>query len=196
MRNRKLPMLWVKHREDAFRKTGLRHQRIDSSFEYADRDIFRELVEPARKRGMKTYARILDGGGQRALEGYANVLTRDIYGKPGTTACWNHPEYRSWWADSVADMFGNYALDGLQWGAERQGPLMNVILPWNDAAPGCFCQYCNARGRAHGIDPERARQGFEQLFLYTKTKHPDGAFTEFLRVLLRYPEILAWEYQY
>jgi len=25
---------------------------------------------------------------------------------------------------------------------------------------------------------------------------PDGAYTEFLRILLRYPEVLAWEYQY
>ncbi|HEY3835734.1 MAG TPA: hypothetical protein VGL72_04155 [Bryobacteraceae bacterium] len=29
-----------------------------------------------------------------------------------------------------------------------------------------------------------------------KVKPADGVFSEFLRVLIRYPEILSWEYQY
>ena len=53
MRNRKLPSVWIKHHEAAFQGTPLRHQRVDASFEYADRDLFTELVDPARKRGMK-----------------------------------------------------------------------------------------------------------------------------------------------
>jgi hypothetical protein len=102
----------------------------------------------------------------------------------------------------VEDLFRSYSLDGLQWGAERQGPLMNVILPWNDAPPVCFCEHCRARGKAHGIDAERARQGFQDLYTYVRAlmagmlKPADGVFTGFLRVLLRYPEVLAWEYQY
>jgi hypothetical protein len=99
-------------------------------------------------------------------------------------------------------MFRNYQLDGLQWGAERMGPLMNVIMPWNDGAPTCFCEFCRVRGKAKGIDVERARQGFENLYVYVRglmsaqEKAADGIFTGFLRILLRYPEILAWEYQY
>ncbi len=79
---------------------------------------------------------------------------------------------------------------------------MNVILPWNDGAPVCFCEHCRARAREKGIDAERARKGFEELFVYVralmagKLQPADGVFTGFLRVLLRYPEILAWEYQY
>src|SRR5262249_10906304 len=96
----------------------------------------------------------------------------------------------------------NYELDGLQWGAERMGPLMNVILPWNDRPPTCFCEHCRARGRAHGIDDERARRGYAELFAYVrgliagKPTLADGVFTGFVRILMRYPEILAWEYQY
>lgn len=203
MRNRKLPSVWIKHHEQYFKGTTLRHQVVDRSFEYSDRDLFAELVEPARKRGMKLYARILEGTGLGStVANYSSIVTRDVYGRPTTVACWNHPDYRNWWTATMEDMFRSYPLDGLQWGAERQGPLMNVILPWNNGAPTCFCEHCRARGRAKGIDPERARQGFEQLFVYVrglidgKPKPADGVFTGFLRVLLRYPEILAWEYQY
>jgi hypothetical protein len=201
MRSRKLPAVWVKQHEQYFRDTSLRQQRADSSFEYADRDLFAEVAPSLRKRGMKLYARILEGSG-RSIDGFSKVVTRDVYGRPTTVACWNHPDYRAYWNAIVEDLFRSYPLDGLQWGAERQGPLMNVILPWNDGAPTCFCEHCVARGKAKGIDTERARKGFEELYAYVralidgKAKPADGVFTYFLRILLRYPEILAWEYQY
>jgi len=31
--------------------------------------------------------------------------------------------------EPVLDLIRSYDLDGLQWGAERMGPLMNVIVP-------------------------------------------------------------------
>ncbi|HEV2687648.1 MAG TPA: hypothetical protein VGV35_03815, partial [Bryobacteraceae bacterium] len=136
------------------------------------------------------------------IKDFSKVTTRDIYGKPVRVACWNHPEYRAWWNATVEDLFRTYPLDGFQWGAERMGPLMNVISPWNDAAPTCFCEHCVARGRASGIDPERARKGFEELYVYVrglingKPRPADGVFVGFLRVLIRYSEILSWEYQY
>lgn len=45
----------------------------------------------------------------------------------------------------MEDLFRSYGLDGVQWGAERMGPLMNVISPWNDNPLTCFCEYCKAR---------------------------------------------------
>jgi hypothetical protein len=201
MRNRKLPAVWVKTHEQFYKNTTLRHQVPDSSFEYADRDLFEEVQEPARRRGMKVYARILEGASP-TIRNFSKVQTRDVYGKSLRVACWNHPEYRAWWNDTVEDLFRTYRLDGFQWGAERMGPLMNVILPWNDAAPACFCEFCVARGKANGIDPERARKGFEELYVYVRGlmagnhKPADGIFAVFLRALIRYPEILAWEYQY
>ena len=204
-RGRKLPMVWVKHHEQYFKNTSLRHPVTDPAFEYANRDLFAEMLPAVRKRGMKLYARILEGSGRDTADhiaNYAKVETRDINGRNLTTPCWNHPEYRAWWMATVEDMFRSYELDGLQWGAERQGPLMNVILPWNNEPPVCFCEFCQKRGRANGIDPERARQGFANLYQYTqglmsgKVKPADGVFAEFLRVLIRYPEVLSWEYQY
>jgi hypothetical protein len=203
MRTRKLPAVWVRHHEQAFSGTSLRHQRVDGRFEYADRDILAELLQPCRKRGIQLYARILEDTGRVAQDNIANysqVLTRDALGRTGSPPCWNHPEYRAFWVATAEDLFRTYELDGLQWGAERHGPLMNLFLLGR--VPFCFCEHCRARGRAHGIDADRARQGFEDLYRYVQSmlgggpRPADGTFVGALRVLIRYPEVLAWEYQY
>ena len=203
MRDRKFPVVWVKHHDRYFANTSVRHKPVDPTAEYANHDIFAELREPLRKRGMKLYARMLEGTDLSAtVTNFAKVCGVDAYGKPNKIACWNHPEYRAWWTGTVEDVFRTYDLDGLQWGAERMGPIMNVVMPWNDDPPSCFCTHCEARARAAGVDPARARRGFQELYTYVralidgKAKPADGVFTEFLRVLLRYPEILGWEYQY
>jgi hypothetical protein len=196
-----LPAVWVRHHDRYFRDTTLRVRPTDPSLEYADRDLFAEMLTPARRRGMKVYARVLESSG-RSIEHFEKVVTVDVYGNPTQTGCWTHPEYRAFWNAVVEDLFRSYELDGFQWGAERMGPLMNVILPWNDRPPTCFCQHCRARGRDKGIDPERARKGYDDLYVYVRglmanrPKPADGVFAGFLRILLRYPEILAWEYQY
>src|SRR5882724_9058148 len=46
MRNRKLPAVWVRHHEQYFKDTTLRHQVPDSSYEYAGRNLFEEVQEP------------------------------------------------------------------------------------------------------------------------------------------------------
>ncbi len=198
--NRKFPLVYVKTHEQYYKNTTLRHQQLDATFEHQSRDLFAELAAPARARGMKVYARVLESSAMsRVVANYAKVVTRDLNGRATNTACWNHPEYVGFWADTMEDLFRSYDLDGIQWGAERQGPLMNVISPWNNDAPSCFCEHCNARAKAAGIDPERARQGFAALHAYVQAGQPrqaDGQFVGFLRVLIRYPEILAWEYQY
>ncbi len=196
---RNFPLVWVKTHDAYYRNTTLRHQVVDSSHVHHDRDLFQEMMEPARKRGMKVYARILEAGG-RTIANFSKVVTRDINGRPTTTACWNHPEYIGFWADTMEDLFRTYDLDGVQWGAERQGPLMNVISPWNDQPPACFCDFCNARAKAQGIDAARARKGFEELYNQAQgrgdTRNADGVFASYLRIFFRYPEILSWEYQY
>jgi len=196
---RKFPMVWVKTHDQYYKDTTLRHQVVDSTFEHHDRDLFAELAAPARKRGMKVYARVLEAG-TRSIANFSKVVTRDVDDRPTGTACWNHPEYIAFWADTVEDLFRSYDLDGLQWGAERQGPLMNVVSPWDNRPPTCFCEFCQARGKANGIDPERARTGFRMLWEVAQGKrdadHRDGVFASYLRVLIRYPEILSWEYQY
>jgi len=196
-----LPSVWVRHHDQYFRNTHLRVRRPDPGLEYAQRDLFAEMLEPARRRGMKVYARVLESSGS-SIENFASVMTVDIYGNRTRVGCWTNPDYKNFWAAVVEDMFRSYDLNGFQWGAERMGPLMNVILPWNDTPPTCFCEHCIARGKAKGIDPDRAREGFRKLFEYVRKlmagdpKPAEGVFAVFLRHTIRYPEILAWQYQY
>jgi len=200
-RTRKLPNVWVRQHEQYWKNTSLRHPKVDSTFAYHDRDLFAEMVKPLRARKMKVYPRILEAGG-RGIENFSKVVTVNVYGKPTTTGCWNHPEYKAFWNATVEDLFRSYDVDGFQWGAERASPLTNVIQNGNENSATCFCQYCRARGKAHGIDAERARKGFEDLLVYVQgmraetLKPADGAAAAFLRILMRYPEVLAWDYQY
>ena len=205
LQNRNFPSVWVRHHDKYFKDTILRHQKVEKNFEYADSDLLAEIIEPSRKRGVKVYARILEGAGRFVAERIANfskIVTIDVYGKPTMVACWNNPDYRNFWTSTVEDLFYSYDLDGIQWGAERMGPLMNVVLPWNDTPPTCFCEHCRARAKSRDIDVERAREGYMKLYEYVRglmagsPKPADGVFTVFLRHLLCYPEILAWEYQY
>ena len=200
-RTRNLPLVWVKQHDQYFKDTTLRHQRVDASFDYADRDLFAEMQTPARRRGIKIYARILESS-SRAVENVAKVATVTVAGRPTLTACWNHPEYRAFWNATAEDLFRSYDLDGFQWGAERASPLANIIQNGNDSSATCFCEFCQARGKAHGIDPERARQGLAGVLAFVQgmragtLKTPDGAGASFLRLLMQHPELLAWDYQY
>ena len=197
----RVPSVYVRHHQSFFRDTPLRIKPVNPSLEFADRDLFAELRKPADERGVKVFARILESTGLY-IENFDRVLTVDSYGNRGKKACWSHPEYGAFWNAIVADMFSSYDLDGFQWGAERMGPLMNIILPWNNDPPACFCEHCMARGRAAGIDPQRAKEGYRLLYEYVqglmagKEAPAEGVFTIFLRHLIRYPEILSWEYLY
>jgi len=200
-RTRKLPNVWVKQHDQYYKNTTLRHPKVDPTFAYHDRDLFAEMIKPLRARQMKVYPRILEAGG-RGIENFSKVVTVNVYGKPTTVGCWNHPEYKAFWNATVEDLFRSYDVDGFQWGAERASPLTNVIQNGNENSASCFCQYCRARGKAHGIDAERARKGFEDVLLYVQgmragtLKPADGAAAAFLRIIMRYPEVLAWDYQY
>ena len=200
---RRFPLVWVRTHDRYYADTTLRHQVVEAGHEHAGRDLFAELAEPARRRGMKVYARILESSAmRRVVANYDRVVTRDVNGRATNVACWNHPEYVAFWAGTMEDLFRSYDLDGVQWGAERMGPLMNVISPWNNDPPACFCEHCGARGRAAGIDPGRAREGYKALHAYVQgqmagaARPPEGRFGGFLRLLIRYPEILGWEFQY
>jgi hypothetical protein len=70
---RKFPLVYVRTHEQYYTHTTLRHQIIDNTFEHHDRDLFAELVEPARRRGMKVYARVLESASMaRVVASYAS----------------------------------------------------------------------------------------------------------------------------
>ena len=62
----------------------------------------------------------------------------------------------------------------------------------------CFCEFCQKRAKAAGINPDRAMQGFLELEKFVRAgrsgKRPvDGYYVTLWRLMLRYPELLAWE---
>jgi hypothetical protein len=200
---RDLPYVWVRHHEEYFKATVLRHPPPGKEQEYSDRDLFSELAETVRRRGMKLYARVLEPfrvDTAEVIPNWVQVMTVDVFGRTGEVPCWNHPDYRNWWLATVEDLFKSYELDGFQWGAERVGPLSNLL--YRGTTPYCFCPHCRARCRDKGIDVERARQGLRELhdfvqgLLSSEARPVDGVLTTLFRHFFQYPEILAWERQW
>jgi hypothetical protein len=199
-RSRELTHAWVPPRDEYYAGTLLRHVRSDER-EYGGRDVLTEILEPARKRNMQVYGRILEGHGPGLaahVPNWPKILTIDIYGRRHHLPCWNNPDYRQWWLSTIEDLIKSYPLDGFMYGAERSGPLPSLLTA--GTVPSCFCPHCLANGRQHGINGERAREGFEKLYDFVRDCREgradpiDGYFVSFLRILLKYPEILAWEY--
>ncbi len=201
LNSRNLPYVWVRHHDEFFRDTVLRHLPPDPRQEYANRDLFAEMHAPVRKRGMKLYARILEpytAEMSALLPNWVTILTVDAYGRPGRMPCFNNPGYRNFWVATAEDMFKHYELDGFQFGAERVGPLSHLTS--HGTPPYCFCRHCLTAARNEGIDPERAREGMRQLHRFIREElltansvPPDGVITTVMRHFFRYPEILAWE---
>jgi hypothetical protein len=104
----------------------------------------------------------------------------------------------------VEDYVRSYEIDGLMWGSERQGGLLNALGAYahgsssNPGKAACFCEFCRKKGAEAGIDVKRARAGFVALNQYVLDgragkKPRDGFFVTFFRLLMQYPELLAWE---
>ena len=49
-RNRSFPSIWVRTHNKYYADTSLKPKPVDSGLEHANRDLFAEIVEPARKR--------------------------------------------------------------------------------------------------------------------------------------------------
>lgn len=197
---RKFRKVWVRQSPDIFKGLPVRTPGEDPAAEYLQRDLFAELREPCRRRGMKLMARILAPAAEASSDlfsGQESVMTQTIDGISGRTPCLNHPAYRSFWSAMVSDMFRQYDLDGFMFGLEFTGPLYRLI--GYGEKPTCFCPHCQARMRHLGLDVERLRTGYQEMYAWvnrmrTERQRPiDGAFATFLRLLMRHPEMLRWE---
>ena len=171
-------------------------------------DVLADMIPEAKKRGMKTFCWVIEDNFRPKFGKTDEIWGRDLYGRiperhPGGP-CVNNPGYRGFVTGLMEDYARSYEIDGVMWGAERQGPLGSSLGAYHNGArsdPGqvaCFCRFCEAKGKRQGIDFERARQGYLALEKFVRsgrggTKPRDGYFVTFWRILLEYPEILAWE---
>lgn len=171
--------------------------------ELGDFDIFADVIPKAKARGMQTYALFEEAYNPRLMSNFEKIAEVDINGKIGRSTCLNNPDARNFLTSMVADWFSNNELDGLMWESERQGPLNNTIGAEfgrfrGNASINCFCTHCVRKAAEQGINVGRAREGYIALDQWVKltlnqTRAGDGAFVTLWRLLLEYPEIMAWE---
>jgi hypothetical protein len=167
-------------------------------------DILELVLPAAKKRGMKVYTWAEDVF-RRDVPGIEKALAVDFHGrKAESTLCFNNPDYFNFLLGLHEDFTRSYDIDGIMWGCEKHGAFNNAfesIHNSNGNDPGrvtCFCRFCQERGKKRGIDFARVKAGFEALETWVRAakageRPPDGYWVTFLRLLYRYPELLAWE---
>jgi len=171
--------------------------------DHDDLDILAEVLPAAKRRGMKVICWLEDVF-RKDVPNVEKVQERDLHGRNAETLCVNNPDYRNFLTGLVEDYARSYDVDGVMWGSERQGALCDSLGATHDTPPvdpgdvTCFCQFCQAKAKERGINVDRARQGFLELEKFVRSsrsgKRPvDGYFVQFWRLLLRYPELAAWE---
>jgi hypothetical protein len=183
-----------------YKNTAIKDTRAP---DHGDLDILAEVLPAARKRGMQVICWLEDVF-RTDLPNISKVQERDLYGRNAETLCVNHPDYRNFFTGLVEDYARSYDIDGIMWGSERQGALSDSLGATHDTPPidpgnvTCFCEFCQAKAQQRGINVERARRGFLELETFVRSAHSgkrpvDGYYVQFWRLLLRYPELVAWE---
>jgi len=166
-------------------------------------DVFQKVLPASRKRGMKNIAWFEDVF-RNDIPGVKECEEKDLHGRNATTLCFNNPGYHNFLLDLCEDYAKSWDLDGIMWGSERQGAFANALGAMAGGRrkdPGtvtCFCQYCQKKGKERGIDFRRVQEGFGELEKFVNAgrqhKRPvDGYYVTLWRLMLRYPELLAWE---
>ncbi len=177
--------------------------RPEHAPDHSNLDILAEVLPAAKRRGMKVIAWMEDVF-RTDLPNIEKAQEKDLYGRNMETLCVNNPNYRNFFTGLVEDFARSYEIDGIMWGSERQGALSDSLGATHDTPPidpgnvTCFCEFCQAKAKEQGINPERAKAGFLELEKFVRAsrsgKRPsDGYFVQFWRILLRYPELAAWE---
>ena len=172
--------------------------------DHGDLDIIETVLPAARKRGMRVilWAEDVFRGD---IPNIQKLLEVDLHGRRRNTLCFNNPDYRNFLTALVEDYTRSYEIDGIMWGSERHGALGNALgashggRGSDPGRVGCFCPFCEAKARERGISFDRVKQGYRELEAFVRAgragKRPvDGYHVQFLRIVMRYPEILAWEH--
>ena len=180
--------------------------------EFGGVDVLERVIPVAKKHGIRVFPFILEDNQIPAAvrTDWEKLYEVDHHGRRTTGhpggPCFNNPGYRNFTLGLVEDYARSYDIGGIMWGSERQSGLLNTLNLSQSSGqdPGktsCFCEFCRKKGRDRGIDVERARQGYDAVEAFVRDsragKSPrDGYFTTFWRLLLTYPELLAWENQW
>lgn len=181
-----------------YRDTVLKQTRAP---DHGSLDIVTEVLPAVRKRGMRLFCSIEDVF-RSDVPGVKEVSEVDLQGKRGGGLCLCHPDVRAFWTGLATDLCKSYEIDGILFFNERNGPLLNAMGASHaqsiaSSRVTCFCEHHQRAAKERGIDFDRARQGYQKLDQFIqaalKNQRPgDGYFVEFWRLLVEWPEILAW----
>ena len=171
--------------------------------DYEGINVIAEVLPKAKARGMDficwDYNNAFPTLPAR-MKNASKVLEIDVYGRRVNSACFNNEDFRNHLFGKIENYLKTYPdITGIAWGCERQGPLLNMIGGgWTVPHISCFCSFCQAKARERGISVERAQRGYRELDRFfgaarSDQRPMDGYFVGFWRLLLEYPEILAWE---
>ena len=191
---------YTRIRPQYYRNTAFKDFRAP---EFGDYDVLEAVLPSARKRGMKTICWFEDVF-RGDVPNIDKLQEKDLTGRNATTLCFNNPDYRNWLLGVVEDYARSYEIDGIMWGSERQGAFSNALGAShggggrNPERVTCFCNFCQSKAKDRGVNPERAKAGFQALAAFVRdarqNKRPvDGYYVTLWRLMLRYPELLAWE---
>ena len=192
-----------------YKNTSLTYEDMRAP-ELGNMDILARTIPAAKQRGIKTFAWVLEDNETVPFPAWQPLYEVDFHNRPTdrhpSGPCCNNPNYIGYLLGLMEDYARSYDIDGVMWSSERQGGLFNALGAYNNGQgsdPGkatCFCQFCLARAKKAGLDAEHARAGFGEIEKFVRAgraRNPvrprDGYFVEFFRILLNYPELLAWE---
>jgi len=166
--------------------------------DHGDYDMLASVLPEARKRGMRSFCWAIDKAPHASLPNVGKLQEKDLHGRSSTELCFSNPGYLNFWLGLVEDYTRSYDIDGIMWASERRGPLNSALESDAPGKVGCFCEHCGRKAGAVGIDFGRVREGYlalEKFFLESRAgkRAVDGRYVTFWRILMRYPEILAWE---
>jgi hypothetical protein len=185
---------YIKTHPQYYRNTVLTDFRAP---DLGDFDLLEAVLPSARKRGMKTICWFEDVW-RKDVPRAAEAEEEQFDGAKSANLCFNNPNYRNWLLGTVEDYARSHEIDGIMWGSERQGAFSNMLRGTNPRNVTCFCQYCQAKAKTRGVDFKRVRAGFDALSAFVEAgrqnQRPiDGYYVTLWRLMLKYPELLAWE---
>ncbi|HTF29393.1 MAG TPA: hypothetical protein VK625_11160, partial [Flavitalea sp.] len=185
-----------------YKNTAIKGEQLRSP-DFGDLDIVAEVLPAAKKRGMKVVCSVQDGFRYPDdVPFFKDYGEFDLQGRKSGAMCFFQPDVREFWKATVTDLCSSYDIDGILLFNERNGPLLNAIgvshaQGIDSAKVTCFCEHHEKAAAAHGINFKRAKEGYNKLNQYVQDslneKRPsDGYYVEFSRLLIEYPEIMAY----
>jgi hypothetical protein len=182
-----------------YKNTVLKETRAP---ELGNFDVLAAVLPAAKKRGMKVFASVEDQW-RTGVPGVKECTEVDVMGRRTNTLCLFHPDVQTFWTALVTDICKSYDVDGILFFNERNGPLLNALgashfQTIDSTRSTCFCEHHQRAAKERGINFERAKQGYLKVDKFVqaslKGERPsDGYYVEFNRLLLEYPEIIAWD---